>query len=47
MNIFGFIGIFLLLSGLGSGVIGVEDLKGGGDQDFDDLILSFNFQLTA
>ena len=31
---------------LGSGVIGVEDLKGGGDQDFDDLILSFNFQLT-
>ena len=30
---------------LGSGVIGVEDLKGGGDQDFDDLILSFNFQL--
>ena len=32
---------------LGSGVIGVEDLKGGGDQDFDDLILSFDFQLIS
>ena len=31
----------------GSGVIGLEDLKGGGDQDFDDLILGFNFQLTS
>ena len=27
--------------------IGCEDLKGGGDQDFDDLILGFDFQLTS
>ena len=32
---------------LGSGVIGLEDLVGGGDQDFDDLILGFDFQLAA
>ena len=31
----------------GSEVIGFEDLKGGGDQDFDDLILGFDFQLTS
>ena len=30
---------------LGDGVLGLEDKKGGGDQDFDDLILDFNFQL--
>ena len=30
---------------LGSGVIGLEDLAGGGDQDFDDNIVSFNFKL--
>jgi hypothetical protein len=30
---------------LGSGVIGLEDLAGGGDQDFDDIIVSFNFKL--
>ena len=31
----------------GSGGIFLEDLKGGGDQDFDDLILCFDFQLTS
>ena len=31
----------------GSGVIGLEDLKGGGDQDFDDLILGFDFKLAS
>ena len=31
----------------GSGVIGIEDIKGGGDQDFDDLILGFNFNLDS
>ena len=31
----------------GSGLIDLEDLKGGGDQDFDDLILNFDFQLTS
>jgi Ca2+-binding RTX toxin-like protein len=30
---------------LGSSVIGLEDLNGGGDQDFDDNIVSFNFKL--
>ena len=30
---------------LGSNVIGLEDLIGGGDQDFDDNIVSFNFKL--
>ena len=30
---------------LGSGVIGLEDLNGGGDQDFDDNIVSFSFKL--
>jgi hypothetical protein len=31
---------------LGSNVIGLEDLNGGGfDQDFDDNIVSFNFKL--
>ena len=30
----------------GAGVIGLEDLNGGGDQDFDDLILGFDFQLA-
>jgi hypothetical protein len=32
---------------LGSGVIGLEDLKGGGDRDFDDLIAAFNFRIIA
>jgi hypothetical protein len=32
---------------LGSNVIGLEDLNGGGDQDFDDLIASFNFKLST
>ncbi|WP_341884402.1 ExeM/NucH family extracellular endonuclease [Synechococcus sp. UW140] len=33
---------------LGSNTYGLEDLKGGGDQDHDDLIVSFNFkQATA
>ena len=27
--------------------IGLVDLKAGGDQDFDDLILGFDFQLTS
>ena len=31
----------------GSGVIGLEDLKGGGNQDFEDLILSYDFQLKS
>jgi uncharacterized protein len=30
---------------LGSGVIGLEDIAGGFDQDFDDNIVSFNFKL--
>ena len=30
-----------------SEVIGCEDLKVRGDQDFDDLILGFDFQLTS
>ena len=30
---------------LGSGVLSLEDLNGGGDQDFDDNIVSFNFKL--
>ena len=30
---------------LGSGVIGLEDVAGGFDQDFDDNIVSFNFKL--
>jgi hypothetical protein len=30
---------------LGSGVLGLEDLQGNGDRDFDDLIASFNFKL--
>ncbi|MCP9812246.1 DUF4114 domain-containing protein [Synechococcus lacustris] len=32
---------------LGSGVLGLEDLNGGGDQDFDDNIVSFNFKLKG
>jgi hypothetical protein len=32
---------------LGSGVIGLEDLNGGGDLDFDDNIVSFNFKLKG
>ena len=31
----------------GSGVNGLEDLKGEGDQDFDNLTLEFDFQLTS
>ena len=30
----------------GNGTIGVEDLYGVGEQDFDDLILGFDFQLS-
>jgi len=30
---------------LGSGVLGLEDVNGGFDQDFDDIIASFNFKL--
>ena len=30
----------------GAGTIGLEDLLGGGDQDFDDLIISFDFQIS-
>ena len=30
----------------GNGTIGLEDTYGGGDQDFDDLILGFDFKLT-
>jgi hypothetical protein len=32
---------------LGSGVLGLEDIKGGGDRDFDDLIVAFNFRLST
>jgi len=32
---------------LGSGVLGLEDLQGNGDRDFDDLIASFNFKLST
>jgi hypothetical protein len=32
---------------LGSGVLGLEDIKGNGDRDFDDLIASFNFKLST
>ena len=32
---------------LGSGVLGLEDIKGGGDRDFDDLIVAFNFKLNS
>ena len=32
---------------LGSGVLGLEDIKGGGDRDFDDLIIGFNFRLST
>ena len=31
----------------GNGTIGVEDKSGGGDQDFDDLIFGFDFQLNT
>jgi hypothetical protein len=32
---------------LGSGILGLEDIKGGGDRDFDDLIVRFNFSLST
>ena len=32
---------------LGTGVLGLEDIKGGGDRDFDDLIVGFNFRLST
>ena len=32
---------------LGSGVLGLEDIKGGGDRDYDDLIVGFNFRLNT
>ena len=32
---------------LGTGVLGLEDIKGGGDRDFDDLIVGFNFRLNT
>ena len=31
----------------GNGTIGLEDKNGGGDKDFDDLILGFDFQLVS
>ena len=31
----------------GNGTIGLEDTYGGGDQDFDDLILGFDFKLSV
>ena len=31
----------------GNGTIGLEDLYGGGDKDFDDLIFGFDLELTA
>ena len=31
----------------GNGVIGLEDMKGGGDQDFDDLIFGFDFKIVS
>ena len=31
----------------GNGVIGLEDLYGGGDKDFDDLIFGFDLELTV
>ena len=31
---------------LGKGTIGLEDLKGGGDNDFDDLVFSYDFYLS-
>ena len=31
----------------GNGVIGLEDMKGGGDQDFDDLIFGFDFKIAS
>mgnify|MGYP001235546714 CR=1 FL=1 len=31
----------------GNGVIGLEDLYGGGDNDFDDLIFGFDLKLTV
>jgi hypothetical protein len=33
--------------GLGSGIIGLEDIKGGGDRDYDDLIAGFKFRLNT
>ena len=32
---------------LGTNTFGLEDIKGGGDQDYDDLIVSFNFKQTT
>jgi hypothetical protein len=32
---------------LGSGILGLEDIKGGGDRDFDDVIVRFNFSLST
>ena len=31
----------------GNGVIGLEDMQGGGDQDFDDLIFGFDFKIVS
>ena len=31
----------------GNGVIGLEDMQGGGDQDFDDLIFGFDFKIAS
>ena len=31
----------------GNGTIGLEDMNGGGDKDYDDLILGFDFQLVS
>ena len=38
--------VFLTLGEFGNGVIGLEDMYGGGDNDFDDLIFGFDFELT-
>ena len=31
----------------GNGIIGLEDINGGGDKDYDDLIIGFDFQLVS
>ena len=30
----------------GNGTIGLEDIKGGGDQDYDDLIFGFDLKVV-
>ena len=31
----------------GNGTIGLEDINGGGDKDYDDLIIGFDFELVS